>query len=143
MITVLSVASELFPLIKTGGLADVAAALPRALAPEAVAMWVLIPGYPAVMRGLARSEVLHAFPDLFGGPARLLGAAAHGIELLIIDAPHLYDRPGGPYTAPSGGGASAPGWEKNRSQRAPALREMASDAAVKARMTAGSDRVNP
>jgi starch synthase len=103
MTTVLSVASELFPLIKTGGLADVAAALPRALLPEEVETRVLIPGYPAVMRGLARSEMLHPFPDLFGGPARLLGAAAHGIELLVIDAPHLYDRPGGPYTAPSGG----------------------------------------
>ena len=34
MIEVLSVASEVFPLIKTGGLADVAGALPAALAPH-------------------------------------------------------------------------------------------------------------
>ena len=35
-IGVLSVASEIFPLIKTGGLADVAGALPAALAAEGV-----------------------------------------------------------------------------------------------------------
>jgi starch synthase len=33
---VLAVASELYPLIKTGGLADVAGALPNALAGEGV-----------------------------------------------------------------------------------------------------------
>ena len=36
MIEVLSVASEAYPLIKTGGLADVAGALPAALAPRGV-----------------------------------------------------------------------------------------------------------
>ena len=49
---VLSVASELFPLIKTGGLADVAGALPGALAPLGVEMRTLVPGYPAVLAGL-------------------------------------------------------------------------------------------
>ena len=50
MIDVLSVASEAYPLIKTGGLADVAGALPGALSPHGVLMRTLIPGYPAVMR---------------------------------------------------------------------------------------------
>ena len=49
MIDVLSVASEAYPLVKTGGLADVAGALPGALAPYGVSMRTLIPGYPAVM----------------------------------------------------------------------------------------------
>ncbi len=46
---VLSVASEIFPLVKTGGLADVAGALPGALAREGVAVRTLVPGYPAVL----------------------------------------------------------------------------------------------
>ena len=50
---VLSVASEIFPLVKTGGLADVAGALPGALAREGVEMRTLVPGYPAVMAKLA------------------------------------------------------------------------------------------
>ena len=51
---VLSVASEIFPLVKTGGLADVVGALPPALAREGIAMRTLIPGYPAVREALAR-----------------------------------------------------------------------------------------
>ena len=46
---VLSVTSEIFPLIKTGGLADVVGALPGALAPLGVEMRSLIPGYPGVL----------------------------------------------------------------------------------------------
>ena len=53
-LNVLSVASEIFPLIKTGGLADVAGALPAALAGEGVSVRTLVPGYPAVMRAAAR-----------------------------------------------------------------------------------------
>ena len=49
---VLSVASEIFPLVKTGGLADVVGALPAALAGEGVAVRTLVPGYPAVLEEL-------------------------------------------------------------------------------------------
>ena len=42
MIEVLSVASEIYPLIKTGGLADVTGALPGALAPLGVSMRTLV-----------------------------------------------------------------------------------------------------
>jgi len=103
---VLSVASEVFPLVKTGGLADVAGALPAALAPNGVAVKTLMPGYPAVMKGLSGGTVLHQWPDLFGGPAKLIGGTAidkNGrFDLLAIDAPHLYDRPGNPYLDPTG-----------------------------------------
>ena len=51
---VLSLASEAVPLVKTGGLADVVGALPAALAAEGVEMTTMLPGYPAVMRGLGR-----------------------------------------------------------------------------------------
>jgi len=53
-IRVLSVASEIYPIIKTGGLADVAGALPGALKQEGVEAQTLIPGYPAVMEAIER-----------------------------------------------------------------------------------------
>ena len=94
---VLSVASEVFPLIKTGGLADVAGALPGALAPLGIAVTTLLPGYPQVMDRLSGAKVVHRWQDLFGGPAALVSAEAAGLALLVLDAPHLYRRSGGPY----------------------------------------------
>jgi starch synthase len=96
----LSVASEIYPLIKTGGLADVTGALPAALAAENVAVRSLVPGYPAVLAKLEKPEVVLSFADLLGGTARLLAAQADGLDLLVLDAPHLYNRPGDPYVAP-------------------------------------------
>jgi starch synthase len=98
---VLSVASEIYPLIKTGGLADVAGALPGALALEGVDMRTLVPGYPSVLSALENGEVLLTFPGLFG-TARLLGGKAHGLNLFVLDAPYLYGRPGNPYVGPDG-----------------------------------------
>jgi starch synthase len=96
-LNVLSVASEVFPLIKTGGLADVVGALPAALAREGVEIRTVVPAYPAVKAKLADAETAHAYADLFGGPARVLAGKAAGLQLFAIDAPHLYDRPGNPY----------------------------------------------
>jgi len=102
VLKVLSIASEAFPLIKTGGLADVAGALPLALPREGVEMRMLLPGYPAVKAKLAQVETVHAYPELMGGPARILAARAAALELFVLDAPHLYDRPGNPYLGPDG-----------------------------------------
>lgn len=99
---VLSVASEVYPLVKTGGLADVVGALPGALAAEGIAVQTLIPGYRAVMGALDRPVLALELPGLFGGAARVLEARHAGLDLLILDAPHLFDRPGGPYGAPGG-----------------------------------------
>jgi starch synthase len=107
-IAALSVASEIYPLIKTGGLADVAGALPGALQPQGIAMRTLVPGYPEVMAGIEDPHPVHAFADLFGGPARLLSARRDDLELLVIDAPHLYERPGNPYV-----GADGKDWPDN------------------------------
>jgi len=101
-IKVLSVASEIYPLVKTGGLADVAGALPLALRSRGIEMATLMPGYPAVMAALQSADTLLAFDDLFGGKARVLRAAVTGLDLLVLDAPHLFGRPGNPYTAPNG-----------------------------------------
>jgi len=101
-INALFVVSEVYPFIKTGGLADVAGALPQALLPEGVRVVTLTPGYPSVIDALPAGETIHEFHDLFGGPARLILGQAKGIELIVIDAPHLYRRPGGPYHGPDG-----------------------------------------
>ena len=101
-IEVLSIASEVHPLVRTGDLAAVVGALPAALKPEGVAVRTLVPGYPAVLDALGGADALAALPDLFGGPARLLGGAAAGLGLLVLDAPHLYGRPGDPYLGPDG-----------------------------------------
>jgi starch synthase len=102
MLRVLSIASEAFPLIKTGGLADVAGALPLALPHEGVEMRTLLPGYPTVMAKLTNAETVHAYPALMGGPARVLAARASGLDLFVLEAAHLFDRPGNPYLGPDG-----------------------------------------
>jgi starch synthase len=101
-IKVLAVASEMFPFVKTGGLADVVGALPQALADEGVEIVTLIPGYPSVLRAHENAAPAHTFHDLFGGPARLLGIHRAQTAVLVLDAPHLYDRPGSPYLGPDG-----------------------------------------
>jgi starch synthase len=99
---VLAVASEAFPLVKTGGLADVVGALPRALAAHDVAVTTLLPGYPAVMAAVGAARALRVMPDLFGGPARIVPAQVAGLDLLVLDAPHLFARHGSPYLDATG-----------------------------------------
>ncbi|WP_299962483.1 glycogen synthase GlgA [uncultured Roseobacter sp.] len=94
---VLSVASECAPFVKTGGLADVVGALPKALAPLGVSMRVLLPGYPALGPLLKEGKTLWEAEHLPGGPARLVSVESGGIDLLLLDAPDLYDRPGNIY----------------------------------------------
>ncbi len=101
-LTILSVASEIYPLVKTGGLADVAGALPLALRAEDTRMVTLVPGYPAVMAALDAGEEIRSIPFLFGGSARLLNGKAGKLDLFVLDAPHLFDRAGNPYVAPGG-----------------------------------------
>ncbi|WP_439578539.1 glycogen synthase GlgA [Elioraea sp.] len=99
---VLAVASEAVPLIKTGGLADVVGALPGALAAEGVAVTTLLPGYPAVLRALEGAEEIGRFAELPGGAARVLGGRAGHLDLAVVDAPALFERPGSPYLGPGG-----------------------------------------
>jgi starch synthase len=99
---VLSVASEAAPLIKTGGLADVAGALPAALAEHGVAVTTLLPGYPAVLAALGKAKAIHSWDALVGEKARLLAGKLGGQPLLVLDAPGLFAREGGPYADASG-----------------------------------------
>ncbi|GEO86037.1 glycogen synthase GlgA [Ciceribacter naphthalenivorans] len=98
---VLSVTSELYPLIKTGGLADVAGALPLALRGHGIETKTLVPGYPALMKAIRNPVKRAEFADLLGEQAVLLEANHDGLDILILDAPTLFDRPGGPYVDPN------------------------------------------
>ena len=101
---VLFVVAELHPFVKTGGLGDVAAALPQALRAQGVDVRILLPGYPAVVSGVKkfRSAVPNlALPGGHGGSLRL-GHTCADLPLYVLDAPALFDRPGGPYADPAG-----------------------------------------
>jgi starch synthase len=101
---VLFVASECAPFVKTGGLGDVVAALPRALAREGADVRILMPAYPAMLAALGPADETIPLGVLFGGPARLVTGTADGLRFILLDAPHLYDRPGNPYTDAEGQG---------------------------------------
>ncbi|WP_418906833.1 glycogen synthase GlgA [Glutamicibacter endophyticus] len=94
---VLSVASECAPLIKTGGLADVVGALPAALEPLGWRSRILMPAYPGLLERVGRTRRLWRTDDLFGGPACVRACRYADLDLLLLDAPHLYERDGGPY----------------------------------------------
>jgi starch synthase len=98
----LFVASECVPFVKTGGLADVVGALPAALAAQGVEVRVLLPGYPAVKAALPAKAAATDPGRLPGGRARLIAATAEGLDLLVLDAPNLFERPGNPYLGPGG-----------------------------------------
>ena len=99
---VLSVASEVFPLIKTGGLADVAGALPRALQRDGIAMTTCLPAYGKVKAALTPDSVSAPFRVL-GFEVRLIHSAVEGLGPVIgIDCPELFERAGGPYGDQSG-----------------------------------------
>ena len=102
MIRILSVASEIYPLVKTGGLGDVVAALPDALEAHDAAVTTLVPFYPALRHALTDARVIHDYASLFGGPARILESHLNGHALLMLDAPALFEREGGPYVGPDG-----------------------------------------
>ncbi len=119
---VLAVASEIYPLVKTGGLADVAGALPAALRAHSIAVTTLVPGYRPVMTALRRTAKLYDYESLFGGPATVIAGEAEGLSLVAVDAPHLFDRPGNPYLGPDG-----KDWSDN-ARRFAALGRAAADA---------------
>jgi starch synthase len=102
---VLHVAAELFPLVKTGGLADVVAALPVAQAQQGADVRLLLPGYPAVMDSVRGTRVVIDIGACFGAlRVRLLLGRMPGTALpvYVVDAPYLYRRGGGPYQAADG-----------------------------------------
>jgi starch synthase len=61
-----------------------------------------VPGYPDVIKALPAAEELVHLQDFYGGPARVLGSSYNELDLLLLDAPHLFARPGNPYVMPDG-----------------------------------------
>lgn len=93
---VLHVCSEIYPLLKTGGLADVTGALPFAQKQQGTEARAVVPGFPKILEGIGDSEVV-AEMNTFAGWVRVLYTNYNGISLYVIDAPHLYWRFGNPY----------------------------------------------
>jgi starch synthase len=102
---VLQVAAEAFPWVKTGGLADVAAALPPALMAAGADVRLLLPGYPAVMEAVRNPHEVARLDGLHGvGRGRLLRAALAGSDVpaYVLDVPYSFRRAGNPYLGPGG-----------------------------------------
>jgi len=102
---VLQVAAEIFPLVKTGGLADVVGALPQALAAAGADVRLLLPGMPAITDALLHPKTVCDIGPAFGATrVRLVRGQMHHsrVRTYVIDAPYLYTRPGGPYQARDG-----------------------------------------
>ncbi|MDR1368302.1 MAG: glycogen synthase GlgA [Candidatus Accumulibacter sp.] len=100
---ILHVAAEIFPLVKTGGLADIIAALPNAQAQRGSDVRVLLPGFRGIMAGVTDLVPVAQIGPVFGAAtAQLLTGCLPGSELTayVIDAPFLYDREGNPYVGP-------------------------------------------
>lgn len=93
---ILHATSELYPLIKTGGLADVLGALPFAQQRHGDDVRVVLPYYPQV-RQMLPDAVEVARRDTFAGHIVVRFAEYQGLGVYLIDAPHLYERGGNPY----------------------------------------------
>ena len=102
---VLQVSAELFPLLKTGGLADVAGALPAALAAAGADPRLLVPGFPDIRDALSHEcAVAPVALPWSEGRAALLRGRLPGLAMpvYVLDAPGLFDRPGNPYADEAG-----------------------------------------
>ena len=98
---VLHVCTEIYPVLKTGGLADVTGALPLALARLGCDTRMLVPGFPLFQEQLTDQKLIFELPPRFSAYAiRLFSGSLpnNGLKTYFIDAPGLFDRPGNPYT---------------------------------------------
>ena len=102
---ILHVASEIYPLVKTGGLADVVAALPPALVKRGLDVRILLPGFPGILEGLLDLKPLYRIGPVFGAAVVTLCVGRlpdSGVHAYVIDAPFLFQREGNPYVGPDG-----------------------------------------
>ena len=102
---VLFATSEVYPLIKTGGLADVSGALPIALAALGADVRVLLPGYRAVLAKLPDARVVARFTNPFAnGEVEIREGRLPGnvVPVYIVVYDTFFNRDGGPYQMPNG-----------------------------------------
>lgn len=104
---ILFVASEAYPLVKTGGLGDVLYSLPHAVHARGADVRLLLPGYRALLRQLEQVRIL-GWIDVRGAEgiisARILETRHpdYAFPLWVVDCPPLFDRPGNPYVNANG-----------------------------------------
>lgn len=96
---VLYISSEAFPLIKTGGLADVAGSLPNALLKNSQDVRLLLPAYPEVLKNIKKRKII-ASTSYYNLAVDLIETRLPGtnVTVWLVDCPSVFNRPGGPYT---------------------------------------------
>ena len=101
---ILQVSAEIYPLLKTGGLADVTGALPGALAAIGGDVRVVLPGFESILADLRAPTVLAELTAPWG--ERVVVRQGHLVQLgvwaYVIDVPAFYQRPGSPYADAEG-----------------------------------------
>ncbi len=95
---VLYISSEAFPLVKTGGLADVAGSLTPALLKQSQDVRLLLPAYSEVLQNIKKRKVL-AQTTYYNLSVKIIETRLPGTNVIVwlVDCPEVFDRPGGPY----------------------------------------------
>jgi starch synthase len=102
---ILFVSSEVHPIIKTGGLADVSGSLPLALKTLRRDLRILMPAYADALNKITKPrEITRLKLPGMPEPVRLLETKLKGssVPVWLVDAPALFDRPGNPYLDENG-----------------------------------------
>ncbi len=93
---VLFACSEMTPLVKTGGLADVCGSLPQALKRSGTDVRIVLPGYRSILQEIAAPEFLCTL-DLALGPVAICSTTINDINVLLLCHPVFTNRDGNPY----------------------------------------------
>ena len=103
MSKILFVASEAFPLVKTGGLGDVGGSLPAALLKSSQEVRLLLPAYPEALGKITKSRK-RVTTSYYNLPVEIIETRLPGSNVIVwlVDCPAAFDRPGGPYTDKAG-----------------------------------------
>lgn len=101
---ILFAASEAHPLMKTGGLADVAGSLPVALKSLRQDVRLVVPAYRDVLARAGKLTLVNPALAGFSEPVRIMEGKLPGssVKVWLVDAPAWFDRAGNPYLGPDG-----------------------------------------